>query len=182
MTELEKNEILRLSNEESNALTRKCLQTAMGKMLARQSLEKISISELVRVAGVSRNAFYRNYESKEALVEEMCAGVTSWLKTSAEEWENSDDKEEVMISIFRFVRDNAIMFRILVDARRALIEKIELAAVPTYGEGPEHYLGVARAGVFTMILKEWFESGMKESPEEIGALCSRYVSAVGARR
>ncbi len=176
MSENIKTDILRLSNEESNAFTKKCLRDAMGKMLAKKSLDKVRISELVKVAGVSRNAFYRNYESKEMLVEEMCEGLKTWMLKSTDEWNVSSDKEGCMISIFRHIKENSMSFRIMIDAHSELVEKLKRVAGPVRGSGAEKYLGIARAGAFTLIVREWITSGMQESPEEIGAVCNRIIS------
>ena len=53
-------ENLRKSNQESNLLTREAIETALLQLLEKKKLTKISISELVKRAGVSRAAFYRN--------------------------------------------------------------------------------------------------------------------------
>ena len=66
-TQLEKLEILRLSNQESNQITRECLEAALLDLMTTKDLDKISITELTNNAGVSRSAFYNNYKTKEAL-------------------------------------------------------------------------------------------------------------------
>lgn len=62
---------LRLSNEESNRLTRECLCTAMMRLMSTTPPERITISEIIELAGVSRMAFYRNYGTKEALARSL---------------------------------------------------------------------------------------------------------------
>lgn len=57
------------SNKEANQLTRESIETALLFLLEKKELAQISISELVQKAGVSRNAFYRNYKSKEEILE-----------------------------------------------------------------------------------------------------------------
>ncbi|MGT2715803.1 TetR/AcrR family transcriptional regulator [Streptococcus respiraculi] len=57
------------SNKEINQLTRESIETALLFLLEKKDMRQISISELVRKAGVSRNAFYRNYKSKEEILE-----------------------------------------------------------------------------------------------------------------
>ena len=38
-----------------------------------------------------------------------------------------------------------------------------------------HYKIVAKEGAFYRIIIDWFESGMKESPEEMGTLCAEIL-------
>ena len=60
MTEIKKRDVLRMSNEASNKLTKECLQMALIYLLNEKPIEKITITELVKRSGVSRTAFYRN--------------------------------------------------------------------------------------------------------------------------
>ncbi len=57
------------SNKEANQLTKESIETALLFLLEKKELKQISVSELVRKAGVSRNAFYRNYKSKEEILD-----------------------------------------------------------------------------------------------------------------
>ena len=66
---------LKVSNKESRKLTREALETALLLLLEKKTLNQITISELVAKAGVSRNAFYRNYKSKEAILESILTQI-----------------------------------------------------------------------------------------------------------
>ena len=66
---------LKVSNKESRKLTREALETALLLLLEKKTLSQITISELVAKAGVSRNAFYRNYKSKEAILESILTQI-----------------------------------------------------------------------------------------------------------
>ena len=52
-TELQKHAVLRLSNEESNKLTRECLRTALIKLMEQKPFDQISIKDIVKKSGVS---------------------------------------------------------------------------------------------------------------------------------
>ena len=56
-------------------MTREALETALLLLLEKKTLSQITISELVAKAGVSRNAFYRNYKSKEAILESILTQI-----------------------------------------------------------------------------------------------------------
>ena len=81
-TELEKKDILRLSNEEANRITRECLRIALMKLMSEKDFSKITITELTSLAGVSRTAFYRNYNSKEEIIEETVNSVLTKMTAS----------------------------------------------------------------------------------------------------
>ena len=54
-----------LSNNEANRITRESICTALLELLKTKEFKEISVSELVRRAGVSRQSFYRNYKTKK---------------------------------------------------------------------------------------------------------------------
>lgn len=64
-------ENLKRFNQENNAITRESIEISLLQLLENKDLKKITISELVRRAGVSRAAFYRNYGSKEDILESI---------------------------------------------------------------------------------------------------------------
>ncbi len=174
-SELEKRDILRLSNEESNKITRECLRIAMIKLMGRKEFEKISITEIARYAGVSRTAFYRNYETKEALVEDVCQSLYSELKASVTGERYHTDRREWYTVFFRTIKENPEYFKIYLEAHLEFGELEILESVSPSSSVPEHYSYTARTGAFMSILTDWFLSGMKESPEEMGKLCEQLV-------
>ena len=62
-------------NHEARQVARESMEIALMKLLENKPLRDITISELVTKAGVSRNAFYRNYGSKEAILEQLLTTV-----------------------------------------------------------------------------------------------------------
>lgn len=78
-----------VSNKESNQLTKESIETALLFLMEKKDLQQISISELVRKAGVSRNAFYRNYKSKEEILEHAYARKSQiW----ADKWQHLQER------------------------------------------------------------------------------------------
>ena len=67
-SELARRNALRLSNAESNRLTRECIESALLILMEDKDLEDISITSIIKRAGVSRSAYYRNYSSKEDIL------------------------------------------------------------------------------------------------------------------
>ena len=178
-TELENMDILRLSNEESNRVTQECLRIAMFKLMGTEEFEKITITQLTKAAGVSRVAFYRNYESKEALVEDICQSVFTELKTSLASERFQTDRREWYTRFFQTIRANSDYFRIYLNANLRLPDKIVLEAVYPSSSTEGRYLNIAREGAFINILTEWFQAGMKESDEEMAAVCERIFQQKG---
>ncbi len=74
-TDLKKLTVLRMSNKESNQITRNCIETALILLMDEKEYEEITISELTRKAGVSRTAYYRNYESKDDILNTLLSSL-----------------------------------------------------------------------------------------------------------
>ena len=78
-TELEKRKIVRLSNKEANRLTKECLINALKELLKNKEIDRITVSELTRKAGVSRTAFYSNYDSIQDVLRDGVNEFLTWL-------------------------------------------------------------------------------------------------------
>ena len=181
-TELSKMNILRLSNEESNKVTREALPIAMIKLMGKTPFEKITISDVTKRAGVSRAAFYRNYESKEALVEEICQPVFTKLITSMDSEQFVSDRREWYAVFFRSIRENRECFQIYLDAHLQISDQFMLDALNPASTVQEHYVHAAREGAFVSILTDWFRSGMRETPEEMAQICYDTLMPIGGAK
>ncbi len=80
---------LEKTNQEINQLTKEAIETALLFLLQTKELGKITISELAAKAGVSRNAFYRNYKSKEEILETIYEKASQQVK---ETWHHLYDR------------------------------------------------------------------------------------------
>ena len=176
-TELENMEILRLSNAESNRITKECLQTAMFKLMGQMPFDKITITEIAKRAGVSRLAFYRNYGTKEELVTDMCRAVFQELTVSLNSDRFRRDRRQWYENFFRTIQENSEYFQCYLNANLKLSDGLLLESIYPAATPEEHYRRAASEGAFLQVLTEWFRSGMRESPEEMSMLCMRTIPA-----
>ena len=54
----------------TNQLVKECLYTSLMLLMEQKEFQNITITDIAKKAGVSRMAYYRNYETKEAILEE----------------------------------------------------------------------------------------------------------------
>jgi len=164
-------ENLRLSNEESNKLTKECLRIAIFKLMGQKAFDKITVTEIVRMSGVSRVAFYRNYGTKEALIEDLCHNVLVGLLASINGETYRNNRKQWYINFFRTIKNNSKYFEIYLKANLKISDDFVLESVfPTHC-AQDHYTNAAKEGAFFSILQDWFKCGIKESPEEMGEIC-----------
>lgn len=173
-TELEKKEILRLSNEESNKLTKECLQTALIQLMNEKPFDKISITELVKRSGVSRSAFYRNYDSKEDILLEINQTISQLLMDAFSQPRYLEDPFTLYKDLFTVIKENEQNFRLFLQANLQNISpllKLLYQETDTSLSQKQFYQNIAYKGAFTQILYEWFQRGMVDDIEDMAQLC-----------
>ena len=181
-TELEKKDILRPSNVESNRITKECLQLALVKLMGRKPFDQITITEITKNAGVSRAAFYRNYDSKEEIIEEACQSVFSKLRESLRCTADHQDWRSWYEMFFESIQANREYFQIYLDARLQMEDFVIMDTVFPPDNRLAHYANAARGGAVWRILTDWFRGGMQESPSEMSEICGQLLACIGHGR
>lgn len=177
-TILEEKNVLRLNNEESNKLTRECLTTALMQLMKEKPLEKISITELVTRAGVSRTAFYRNYSTKEDILVDIRNSIAETANSFLIRPELKDNPHLWFRECFKIVQDNADFIRPIIDAKLSLGDFFKNQSVidsiyPTDNR-INRYKNLAIEAAFQRILIVWFDEGMIESIDEMATFCNNF--------
>lgn len=160
-------------NQETNALVKECITSALLEMMKKQSLDEIVITELVRRAGVGRVSFYRNFESKKDVLEQH-------LKTLLEEWgkefEALGDPEQFSDSLIRHYYQNRELYLLLYRQGLSglIYETIRNAMKLEESQNNiERYARSMIAGMIWGWVDEWMRRGMPESPEEFALLTAQ---------
>ena len=175
LTELQKKEVLRMNNKESNQLTRECLQLALIHLMAEHPFEKITVSGIVRRAGVSRTAFYRNYTDKEDIIHELGSRLIKNIADLTDRPELHEDPQKWFADVFRLIRENRDLISLLDKAGIQIDDLIsggsivELLYPSTDVE--IKYMQLAAEAAFFRILISWFRDGMKEDEKDMAAIC-----------
>ena len=165
--------------------TRECITTALVRLSLCKSLSSISITELCREAGVSRMAFYRNFESKEdifawkieSLVEKY-SEVTAPARAKGSAWFGV----EHLSVCFMFFKTHSAMidslhrcgcFQLLTDAISDFI-------IGTWGNGtPEgDYVLTAFVGSICSCYQRWREREFEESPQQLAEILSHFYTTM----
>lgn len=174
-TELEKRKIKRMSNEESNRMTKECLQTALIELMATKPFNKITITELVLQSGVSRTAFYRNYKTKEDVLNELSNEIIHTLALTISEFRAHCGDKSWYYGIFTSVQDNAEILLLLLQSNMPIRHIFDASSLIEIVNPPaarqEHYENLAFEGAFFKILLNWLENGMQDSINDITDYC-----------
>ena len=65
-----------MKEEKLNTLVKNSITLALLKILEKKTIDKISIIEIVNTAGVGRVSFYRNFKSKEDILDKYLTQIT----------------------------------------------------------------------------------------------------------
>lgn len=156
----------------ANLIVRESIETALLKLMDKKPFGEITISEIVKKAGVSRVSYYRNYYFKEDVLFAKMDKIAAEWKAGAEKI--SGDIGEQVIELFAMERPilgviyknglEHLMYK-LIRKYCGLEEKID--------NNVNAYFLSMFAGMFFGWCDEWVKRGMQETPEQIKAMLSQ---------
>lgn len=168
----------RLYGSEANKLTRECLQKALVCLMDEKDFEKISITELVKTSGVSRQSFYRNYRSKEDILVDMWKNIYQKVSEMVEDFKYQENICQWYNDLFALIRENGNTIKLLVQAK--LNRKDGKGVLPVLHEifptenVEERYRLVAYEGALNAVVNEWIAQGMKDDTAYMANLCNGF--------
>lgn len=178
-SEMKKRKILRLSNKESNKITRECIESALILLMAEKKYNDITISEIVKRAGVSRTAYYRNYESKEDILNTLLQCLITNVITAMEQFSYVTEKEMYWKTLFITIKAHAKHYCVLLKAGFGHIILEEITKQMIFGikveNAKERYDMVFWSGAVYNVLTNWVQEGMTETEDEMVQICL-YIS------
>lgn len=167
----QRNRMLKLSNAESHRLTRECIEQALVKLLKTKKLQDITITDITKKAGVSRAAFYRNYDSREAVLCELVSGISEAIVAHMQESYTEGEPQLFWKALFEGMAERAELYNTLFQAGQGeTLLKFYSEVLPEYSMAayklsPYHLY--FWAGAIHNVTREWILGGMKESIDEM---------------
>ncbi|MBB3113289.1 AcrR family transcriptional regulator [Paenibacillus phyllosphaerae] len=161
--------------------SRAALKESLLALMALKPFASISITEIVEHANYNRGTFYANYESKEALLDDMIADLIEKLLQS---YRAPYEKVEVFhinelpassVMLFKHFHDHASVYTVLMksDVLPHLRERMFMAlknismkelSYPNRGIDEELMATFSIHALLGLVF-HWVESGFKHSPE-----------------
>ena len=173
---MSKNEILKMSNMESNLFTKESNCTALLSLMATETYDHITVTAIIKRAGVSRGGFYRNYKSKEDVLEEICEELFEYIWGFITEHNLYENPKKWYEDLFQSIAENAEIFQLLIKAQvpRNVVLKFDegriLEKLQKDDSLMEQYRAAAIGKALTEVVVFWFRNGMQESPEEMAKM------------
>ena len=176
--------------------TQKLLREALIELIEERGFEALTIGELTERAMVSRAAFYRNYQDKYDLVEQIFEEAMSALLGAVGEL-GREHPAEIWVKFFEHIAEYERLYRALLGRKgspwfvmkmRASLadlikERGHLPHRPTASARPIHtfadeFVPDLVSTMFVEAITWWLEQGRPYTPREIATRCALLVSAV----
>jgi AcrR family transcriptional regulator len=176
--------------------TQKLLREALIELIEERGFDALTIGEITERAMVSRAAFYRNYQDKYDLVEQIFEEAMSALLNTVGEW-GPEHPPEVWVTFFEHIAHYERLYRALLGSKGSpwFVRKMRASLaglVKERGHVPHGPIASARlvhtfsdefvpdlvSTMFVEAITWWLEHGRPYTPKEIATRSSLLASAL----
>lgn len=173
-------------NDSQNRITKESIFTALVILMKQKNFQEISITDITKKAGVSRMAFYRNYDIKEDIItyyiDELLQEYTKEILSK----EKIDNNEDVRL-YFSYFRKHEELISNLINSNliNIILKKcIELFHVISQDiacnksfstEKQKFWIDYVAGGLYNILI-EWAKGGMKQSDEYMADIVSEFIN------
>lgn len=161
----------------SRTFVKDCITFALFELLKKYDFDEISITDIINKAGVSRMGFYRNFTSKENVVEQFIFSkfVETVEEIKSKRQLNFHIKNIMITTLTNFQKFSSYIKLFLDKNLDSLLYKCYHKAYYTLYQGeresPIHkYSNEMFIGELFNLEMYWLRSGMKETPEELARI------------
>ena len=166
-------------NLKHNRIVCESLREALIILMEEKNYYKISISELCHKAGVSRMAFYNNYESKDELLRQIIYVETNKLITRIGSPFREKTNKDWYVKMFECIKtDNRYLNTLFkADFKFEYLTAINDLVLHDESFSPkEKYIRIMWAGGVVNTIIHWLETNMKDSVLEMAEFCYNNLS------
>ena len=139
-------------------------------LLKTQMMEEIRIVDLVRLAGVSRNSFYRNFKDKDDVLRHYISEITDiWYQKVNRDFLSHKKDYQFFVPLLHYLHEHRDLASILIRNGKLILLKEEFdrrAFIRLNGVEDPWYFAYVSGGVFS-VYRRWAETGYEKTPEEI---------------
>lgn len=156
--------------------TRQLIKEAFIHLMTKKPYLEITVSDVVKEAGVARASFYRNFSSVNDVLNDILDKIISGISESILTVVSGNDERkwrEFLFSLFyRLSREDFSMLAQCFENAGILLSRINAGIYEMSQRMPsntldEKYTPYGRMGFIVNVMKRWADCGMEDSPEEM---------------
>lgn len=168
--------------------TIKALTDSLIELLSKNSLEKITVKEVCDNANINRGTFYSHFKDQYALYNNLVNELLDNILSRLGDFMSADETaiRNQVLSVFEYVKENADVFRTLINngVAHSTKEKIRDVIKEMYlskmnGKTDIEYVDASysfiAAGAVDL-MSYWLNSGMNKTPDEMADFSLRLAS------
>jgi len=158
---------------QENLRVKQCITDALFSLMQEKPLGEITVSEIIRVGGVARASFYRNYKSKEEV-------ITVFIADILERFRNGRDPETIDFMSKNHVKKAFIYFKkyknYFIDLYNANLISLALEELNNFQaqiagnmsmDSADKYAIYFYMGAMFNMAFEWVKAGAKEDVDDM---------------
>ena len=158
-------------NNKRRKESRKTIEKVFVELLQSRDLNKISVSDICKQAGLNRTTFYANYTDIYGLADSIRERLESNLSDLYQEEVTTGVNSNDYLKLFRHIQQNQIFYRTYFklgydENYKIVTYDIELAKKHFQGRFINYHMEFFKSGL-TKIIKLWLQNGCQETPEEM---------------
>lgn len=157
------------------------MEKTLLKLMEKEEYAEITIQEITDYSGLSRRTFYRNYSSKDEIIQQSFARI--WMEYEAAVRQQKDLSMpniarvliEVMtrhIEFLHLIGQNYLLPLVLVETDKLLpfiFDEVKGHTMPFSQESINYALAFGTGG-FMRVLVKWLDEDIPKSPEQMADL------------
>lgn len=166
-------------------LTKRLLQEGLLRLLETKDLEKISVTELCREAGINRATFYNHYDSPQSLLADIELNIRAKMEEMVHPPASLSDATDQLEIICTFMKEHNQLFGILrrchADSDLACLFE-QIAQHPTFQQidgldsDEIHLMSTYMFTGCFYLIREWLGNNMNKTPREVAELTMRIIN------
>ncbi len=167
---------LRRHSEEVNKLVVESLQGALLQLIVKKDYDSITVTELCRKAGVSRMAFYGNFQSKDDIFRRIVTDLHKEMMSRI----GSPFRQKFSVKwyedMFRFVSEKSNVLEPIFAAGYSdkYLQLVNGLVRRLKTDSPaDIYLRLLWTGGIINAAVYWLTNGKKETPEQMASYCDK---------
>ncbi len=164
---------MNVKNNKRRKESRKKIEKAFIELLQNHEINEISVSEVIKIAGLNRSTFYANYEDIYDLADKTKERMENDF---SELFSNYDyfTEHTGALKMFTHIKENPVFYKTYFklcydDKHLVAVYDPKRAEIELNNIGIKYHIEFFRNGL-NAIIKMWLAGGCQESPEQMAAI------------
>lgn len=162
-----------------NARVKRNIEDAFFSLLKSKNFSEITITDLVRKSGVSRNSYYRNFDSKEDIIKEFILRLRTEIdiafEHSAETFGDKLSHQALTVHLSYYLKEKHNLLLLYENGFGSLmLDEANRYIEEALGDMPcssiDRYNLYFTSGAIFNAMMQWLKNGAKESPSEMAQI------------